>query len=206
MKNIFIYVVILAIVACSTDKIFETNADENTKKNINIDNSHNKKIYEIGRVQILDLSCIGSNQSLNNKEVILFNFDLDSDGKVKKNELVKSEVISKANQNCIEVLKRSSIDHDFKNFYKIKSLNTLGVVNHFIVGDKEIFLNGPKGIISLDINNDKKPDYIDMCYSSEGLHFNIWDSPQKTNKLFHDYVYLNFETIDNCGEKDYEEK
>lgn len=136
----------------------------------------------------------------------MFNFDLDDNSKVKKSQLVKSEIISKGNQIFIEALNRSSIDNSLKNFYNTKKLNDLGVVNHFIVGDKNIFLNNSNGVMSLDINNDKKSDYFDMFYSSEGVHFNIWDSSQKQQKLFHDYVYLDFETIDNCSEKDYEEK
>ncbi|NHB59322.1 hypothetical protein G9F32_15085 [Acinetobacter sp. 194] len=117
--------------------------------------------------------------------------------------MVKSGVISKADQNCIEALKRSSMHHNFKNLYGIKQLNDLGAVNHFIVGDKDIFLNNPNGIMSLDVNNDKKPDYIDICYSSEGINFNIWCSQQKQKKLFHDYVYLDFEVISNCNDKEY---
>ena len=206
MKRIFIYLAILTFISCSTDNKFENNSDKESEKKLVIDNSQDKIIYEIGRVQTLDTTCIGSDKPINNKEVILFNFDLDDDGKVKKSQLVKSEIFSKADQNCIEALNRSSIDHNFKNFYGIKQLNDLGVVNHFIVGDKDIFLDNSNGVVSLDINNDKKPDYFDMCYSSEGVHFNIWDSPQKQKKLFHDYVYLDFETVDNCSEKDYEEK
>ncbi len=42
-----------------------------------------------------------------------------------------------------------------------------------------------------------------MCYSLEGSHFNIWDSPNKKLKIFHDAIYLDFDTINNCHDQDY---
>lgn len=196
----------MSLVSCSIDndigkesKIYKKDLTMNVQADAN-------ENYIIGRVQTLDTTCIGSDQPINNEKIFLFNFNLNDEGEVKKTELVQSEIISKADQNCIEALKRSSIDHDFKNFYKIKIPNNLEVVNHFIVANKGVFLNDSKSLKTLDINNDDKSDYVDMCYSSEGVHFNIWDSQQKLKNLFRDYVYLDFETIDNCSEKDYEEK
>ena len=206
MKKIFIYPIFLSLVSCSIDNDIGKESKINKNEVVEIVQVHSNENYIIGRVQTLDTTCIGSDQPINNENIFLFNFSLNDEGKVKKTELVQSEIVSKADQNCIEALKRSSIDHDFKNFYKIKMPNNLEVVNHFIVADKGTFLNDSQSLKKLDINNDDKPDYVDMCYSSEGVHFNIWDSQQKLKNLFRDYVYLDFETIDNCSEKDYEEK
>lgn len=103
---------------------------------------------------------------------------------------------SNPEKNCIDALIESSVDHKFKYFYGLELPDNIGITNHFILSKK---LNN----IPVTLNIDS--DYFDMCYSSEGIHFNIWDSIKKKERFFHDYVYLNFDTIDNCSEEDYSE-
>lgn len=185
MKKLWIYLLILCLcTAC------------------NLHHDENNASYNIGRVQISETNCIGSKTPIE-KDPILIKFNLDQENSEVKNiNLQKVEFNLNPTSDCINSLKES-MDNDYRYFYGLNKLsNEEDIVNYFLVGNEKFFLK-KDGVSYIDLNQDGNSDFLDMCYSSEGLHFNIWDSKSKNIRLFHDYISLGFDTIDNCDEKDY---
>lgn len=62
-----------------------------------------------------------------------------------------------------------------------------------------------KGLASMDINNDGKPEFFRECTSNEGLHLTVWtDKPLIGKRIWHSYYHFNYDTESTCQKKDYE--
>jgi hypothetical protein len=208
MNKFFIYISAVFFISCTSHDNKESfNAEKKHTDSSEIKQIENKLNYNIGRVQTTSVSCIGSTKPIISQNPILIKFDLDLEsGRVKGTQFERVTINSSPNIDCVNTLKRSSVEKEYSQFYGLKVAENSYLINHFIVGDDKLVLQQKRGQPSaLDINQDGKADFFDMCYSSEGLHFNIWDSPNKKVKLFHDAVYLDFNTIDNCEDRDYTE-
>lgn len=70
--------------------------------------------------------------------------------------------------------------------------------------------NDAKGIIKdgqtigLDFDGNGQKDYLTICSSMEGEHFNAWQDETKDIKLAYAYRYINANLIATCEEVDYE--
>ncbi|OTG63871.1 hypothetical protein [Acinetobacter silvestris] len=196
------------LISCTSyeDEIPVESVQKNYDSN-RIEQSKNKIDYTIGRVQFLNSSCIGSVKPINNLIPILIEFDLDDEsGNVKNIGYRRVKINSSPDNECVKALNRSSVERNFSYFYGLDEKIESGVVDYFIVGEEKMILKQKNGQpLALDLNQDGKADFLDMCYSSEGSHFNIWDSSNKKVKFYHDAIYLDFDTINNCQEKDYSE-
>lgn len=204
MKKLFLYIGIILLTSCTINEGEKVTISEENKPS-EIEKPINKVSYSVGRVQTLKTSCIGSIKPIINQNPILIGFYLDEKSGIIKNiEFKQVKINSNPEINCVNELKRSTVETDYSNFYGLDNPIKLGIVNYFILGDDQLILrNKDKKILSFDLNQDGKPDFFDMYYSSEGLHFNIWESSRKKAKIFHDAVYLDFETVDDCKKEDY---
>ena len=63
-----------------------------------------------------------------------------------------------------------------------------------------------KGVVSLDLNSDKKREYFRACYSNEGLHLTVWTGkPLVGKRIWHSYYSLGYDVEPNCKKADYKE-
>jgi hypothetical protein len=62
-----------------------------------------------------------------------------------------------------------------------------------------------KGLVSVDIDGDGKDEYFRECASNEGLHLTVWiGKPLVGKRIWHSYYHLNYDTENDCKNKDYE--
>jgi hypothetical protein len=82
---------------------------------------------------------------------------------------------------------------------------TVGVDLGFgIIGPPDIY-SAKDNKIKLDIDQDGKNDSFRECTSNEGVHLTIWSGiPLESERLWHAYYYLAYETVPSCVEQDYE--
>ena len=83
-----------------------------------------------------------------------------------------------------------------------QELNPVGIA---VVGVRQK-INFVGGAASLDLEEDGQPDFFRTCTSNEGIHLTVWSGkPLESERKWHWYVDLNFDTVPTCVEKDYRE-
>ena len=60
------------------------------------------------------------------------------------------------------------------------------------------------GIVSCDLDGDRRKEFFRICTSNEGNHLTIWSGkPLQGKKRWHSYYYLGYDVVPSCKRKDY---
>jgi len=89
--------------------------------------------------------------------------------------------------------------YEFESQYQ--ELNPVAIA--FVGNSQAVSLQS--GVVIADLNGDGKVEYFRSCTSTEGVHLTVWTGrPLESERQWHWYIDLNFETVPSCTTKDYE--
>ncbi|MDQ8953093.1 hypothetical protein RFH42_08985 [Acinetobacter rudis] len=145
-------------------------------------------------------SCLLSDQSISSAITVVY---ADPNKKnVFHYRLVEALPLAKSN-DCIETLGTDGLEGKF--FYRVDEKSRDFIRGYgFELGHKQLIYK-QRQIIGINLFAKESPQRITECSSSEGKHFNIWQSNgKKLEKLLHRYTYLNMDLESNCKDADYQ--
>lgn len=120
-------------------------------------------------------------------------------------------VEKKLNESCARHNSEDGDKNPGENFFYSLSLNEkLPEYFGFEIGFGVIEPANPiqvqNNLASNDLNEDGKPEFFRFCQGFEGFHFTIWTGkPLKSNRIWHSFYYVDYETVVTCKKKDWEE-
>lgn len=143
-------------------------------------------------------SCLLSDQPINQAVTVIY---LDPYQDYFHYDLVEALPMAKSNE-CIEMLGTEGLAG--KYFYRVEGKSTDLIRGYGFELKFEQTIYHQRKIIGINFFGQKTAHRISECSSSEGTHFNIWQTGRaKPKKLLHRYTYLNMDLETTCKEAAY---
>ncbi|WP_353173388.1 hypothetical protein [Acinetobacter rudis] len=143
-------------------------------------------------------SCLLSDQPINQAVTVIY---LDPYQDYFHYDLVEALPMAKSNE-CIEMLGTEGLAG--KYFYRVEGKSTNLIRGYGFELKFEQTIYHQRKIIGINFFGQKMAHRISECSSSEGTHFNIWQTGgAKPKKLLHRYTYLNMDLETTCKEAAY---
>jgi len=96
----------------------------------------------------------------------------------------------------IDERKVINLDQGF-TFYMVDGLPT-DFDSGIALLKSDYVISNVNGYQTVDLNGDKKPDFLSQCFSSEGIHFTVNDGAVNGPALWASYYYLAYDLEANC--------
>ena len=125
----------------------------------------------------------------------------------KPQRILTADVEKKLENSCAANGSDAGDDEASNAYYSLKNLSESERLGFGIaVFDSSSKVKSVNGFAQTDTNGDGKPERFRLCASSEGLHLTVWNgTPLKSQRLWHSYYYVNYDTMPDCRKKDYED-
>lgn len=144
-------------------------------------------------------SCLLSTQPIRQEAITVVYADSYQEGF--HYDLVQAQPLAKSNA-CIDTLATEGTQGLY--FYRVEGHTADFIRGYGFELKPEQVIYQQRKIVGINLLGQKQAQRITECASSEGTHFNIWQTDgAKFKKLLHRYTYLNMDLESNCQDKDY---